>query len=92
MECFHKWSKEKNLKPSEIIYLVRTNGPKKEAQFSKSGDPSIERAYSTHYISPALSEEKQRKLKEKLEKAVKELKEDGTIAALKTKWFGEGAQ
>jgi len=31
-------------------------------------------------------------LKEKLEKAVKELKEDGTIAALKLKWFGEGAQ
>lgn len=68
MKSLRKWAREKNLKPSKTIYLVRTKGPKKEAQFSKSGDPSIEEAYSTHYISPALSEKKQQQLKEKLEK------------------------
>ena len=68
MQCLRKWAKEKNLKPSKTIYLVRTKGPKKEAQFSKTGDSSIEEAYKTHYISPALSENKQQQLKEKLEK------------------------
>jgi hypothetical protein len=35
-------------------------------QFSKSGDPAIEKNYSTDYVSPALSERKQEKLQEKL--------------------------
>ncbi|MDR3478605.1 MAG: hypothetical protein P4M14_11310 [Gammaproteobacteria bacterium] len=68
MECFRKWAREKNLKPLKIIYLIRTKGPKKEAQFSKSGDLSIEEAYSIHYISPTLSEKKRQQLQEKLEK------------------------
>ena len=33
---------------------------------SSSGDPAIEKSYSTHYVSPALSERKQEKLQEKL--------------------------
>lgn len=67
MQCFRKWAIAKNLKPSKTVYLVRTKGPKKEAQFSTSDDPSIEEAYRTHYISPALSEKKKQQLKEKLE-------------------------
>jgi len=67
MQCFRKWPRAKNLKPSKTVYLVRTKGPKKEAQFSASDDPSIEEAYRTHYVSPALSEKKQQQLKEKLE-------------------------
>jgi hypothetical protein len=38
-------------------------------QFSKSGDPAIEKNYSTDYVSPALSERKQEKLQEKLNSA-----------------------
>jgi hypothetical protein len=38
-------------------------------RFSKSGDPGIERAYRTHYVSPELPEKKQEKLREKLSKA-----------------------
>jgi len=37
-------------------------------QFSESGDPAIETNYSTHYISPALPERKQKKLQEKLDR------------------------
>jgi hypothetical protein len=68
MKCFGKWAKGKNLKPSQTSYLLRTKGTHREAVFSKSGNPSIEKAYRTHYISPALSEKKQERLKEKLDK------------------------
>jgi hypothetical protein len=38
-------------------------------QFSESGDPAIEKSYSTHHVSPALSERQQEKLREKLDSA-----------------------
>jgi hypothetical protein len=66
MTLFQKWAHNRNLKPSETAYLARTTGPPRELQFSKSGDPDIERAYRTHYVSPELSEKKQEKLREKL--------------------------
>jgi hypothetical protein len=69
MKCFGKWTKVKQLKPSETIYLVRSSGPKRKAVFSKSGNPFIEKSYATHYVSPILSEKKQQRLKEKLDKA-----------------------
>jgi hypothetical protein len=68
MECFRSWALEKGLKPSRTVYLARTRGPQRHLQFSKSGDSMIEQAYQTHYISALLSEKKQEKLKEKLEK------------------------
>lgn len=68
MKCFRAWAHQKGLKPSQTAYLVRTRGPKKDLQFSKSGNPKIEEAYRTHYVSPLLGERKQGKLKEKLEK------------------------
>jgi len=68
MKCFRDWAKEKGLKPSPTVYLARTSGPKRELRFSVSGDPEIEQSYRTHYISPILSEIKQKKLQEKLDK------------------------
>jgi hypothetical protein len=68
MKCFRSWANKKGLKPSQTIYLARTKGPKRELQFSKSRHPTIEKAYQTHYISPFLSEKKQQRLKEKLDK------------------------
>ncbi|MGD1101551.1 MAG: DUF2293 domain-containing protein [Terriglobia bacterium] len=66
MALFQEWARNRNLKPSETAYLARTTGPRCDLQFSRSGDPSIERFYRTHYVSPELSERKQEKLREKL--------------------------
>jgi hypothetical protein len=68
MKCFRAWAKEKGLKPSPTVYLARTSGSKRELRFSVSGNPEIEESYRTHYISPVLSEIKQKKLQEKLDK------------------------
>ena len=68
MKCFRAWAKEKGLKPSPTTYLSRTSGPKRELKFSMGGNLEIEQSYRTHYISPVLSEIKQKKLQEKLDK------------------------
>ena len=39
---------EVGLRPSSSIYFAR--GTKKNLRFSKSGNPSIEAAYATHYV------------------------------------------
>lgn len=69
MRCFRAWAEEKGLKSSPTAYLVRSSGPRRELRFSKSGDPAIELFYRTHYVSPHLSEIKQKKLQEKLDKS-----------------------
>lgn len=61
------------LKPSYTVYCV--SGSSRRLRFSRSGDPSIERNYATHYVDRSrtaeLKEEKQ-KAKEEREKAKKE--------------------
>ena len=69
MEIFRRWAGEKGLKPNETGYVRRARSGTIPLQFSKSGDPVIEKNYSTHYISPALSERKLEKLQEKLNRA-----------------------
>ncbi|HEY3824207.1 MAG TPA: DUF2293 domain-containing protein [Bryobacteraceae bacterium] len=66
MAMFRQWSLEKGLKPSETRYVRRTRAGTVELQFSKSGDPAIEKSYRTHYVSPAMSERKQERLTQKL--------------------------
>ncbi len=68
MKCFRAWARYKGLNPSQTVYLARTKGPKRELRFSKSGSPTIEESYRTHYVLPLLREKKQEKLMEKLEK------------------------
>ncbi len=63
---FRQWALEKGLKPSETRYVRRTRTGTVDLQFSKSGDPAIEKNYRTHYISPSLSERKQEQLTQKL--------------------------
>ena len=65
MQCFRKWAIMKGLKPSSTAYLTWGKGAKRKLRFSKSGNHNIELAYSTHYVSPLLSEQKQQKLAEK---------------------------
>ena len=43
MGMFRQWALEKSLKPSETHYVRRTRTGTVDLQFSKSGDPSIEK-------------------------------------------------
>ena len=65
---FQRWAHEKALKPSETDYVRSARSGTVPLQFSKSGDPQIEKVFRTHYVSPELSERKQQKLQQKLEK------------------------
>lgn len=64
MSLFRAWASERSLVPSETAYVART--PARTAlRFSRSGDPAIERAYRTHWVSPELSQKKRRGLEQK---------------------------
>jgi hypothetical protein len=67
MRCFRAWARRRGLKPSETAYVARSRG-RRALRFSKSGNPSIERAYRTHWVSPRLSERKREKLAERQSK------------------------
>jgi hypothetical protein len=69
MAAFRRWAEAKELRPSETSYVRRTRSGTVELRFSVSGDPSIEKHYRTHFVSPALSERKREKLEERLGRA-----------------------
>lgn len=62
MAAFRRWAEARGLQPSETFYVNRTRTGTRDLQFSKSGDPSIEKFYRTHFVSPELSERKRKKL------------------------------
>lgn len=64
MRCLRVWARQRGLKPSETAYVARSRG-RARLRFSKSGKESIERAYRTHWVSPALSERKRKRLAER---------------------------
>jgi hypothetical protein len=64
MRCFRRWAQARGLKPSETEYLTRTRD-RRRLRFSKTGDPGIELAYRTHWVSPELSERKRARLAER---------------------------
>jgi hypothetical protein len=61
MADFRRWARERGLVPSRTEYVARTRD-RRQLQFSVSGEPSIEEAYRTHWVSPQLSEAKRRRL------------------------------
>jgi hypothetical protein len=64
MQLFRSWAKDKGLLPSETHYVARS--PQRQTlRFSRSGDPTVERLYRTHWVSPELSERKRERLAEK---------------------------
>ncbi len=69
MAIFRRWALEKGIKPSETAYVRKARGGTVLLQFSKSGDPEIEKNYHTHYVSPLLTDRKQQALQEKLNRA-----------------------
>ena len=68
MAIFGRWARQRGLRPSETDYRARTRD-RRVLQFSVSGDPDIERAYRTHWVSPELSEAKRRRLADRQAKA-----------------------
>jgi hypothetical protein len=64
MTEFGRWARERGLRPSETGYVARTRD-RRPLRFSVSGEPAIERAYRTHWISPELSERKRERLAER---------------------------
>jgi hypothetical protein len=69
MAIFRQWAQEKGLKETETNYVQAARFGTVPLRFSESGDPQIEKSYRTHYLSPALTERKQQKLRERLDKA-----------------------
>lgn len=61
---FHAWAQQRGLVPSETDYVARTRD-RRPLRFSLSGDPEIERAYRTHWVSPALSAAQREQLTER---------------------------
>jgi hypothetical protein len=68
MKLFRSWATAKGLIPSETAYVARR--PSRQVlRFSKSGNPTIERLYRTHWVSAELSEKKRERLAEKASRA-----------------------
>jgi hypothetical protein len=68
MKLFRSWAAAKGLSPSETAYVART--PQRQTlRFSKSGDPTIEQLYRTHWVSGELSKAKRERLAEKASRA-----------------------
>ncbi len=63
LRILRRWAQEHDLKPSETAYVARTRD-RRDLRFSVSGDPAIEKAYRTHWVSPELSERKRQRLAE----------------------------
>jgi hypothetical protein len=52
MKAVRRNSLNGHLKPSMTVYRSWGKGKKTRLQFSKSGDPTIETAYATHFVKP----------------------------------------
>jgi len=52
LRTLHERAKRDGLKPSRTVYMSWGKGPKSPLRFSKTEDPNIEVAYSTHFLRP----------------------------------------
>jgi hypothetical protein len=68
MKLFRAWATAKELFASETEYVARTP-QRQRLRFSRSGNPSIERHYRTHWVSPELSRRKRERLADKASRA-----------------------
>jgi hypothetical protein len=55
LATLRQWAGNQGLRPREVTYPSRSKD-NRPLQFSESGDPDVEAAYRTHWISPNLSE------------------------------------
>jgi hypothetical protein len=56
MQTVRRNSLNGHLNPSMTVYKSWGKGKKTLLQFSKSGDPTIEAAYATHFVKPNRTE------------------------------------
>jgi len=68
MKLFRAWATARDLLASETDYVARTP-QRQRLRFSRSGNPTIERLYRTHWVSPELSERRRERLAEKASRA-----------------------
>jgi hypothetical protein len=68
MKLFRSWATSKGLVASETDYVARTP-QRPRLRFSRSGNPTIEKLYRTHWVSSELSERKRERLAEKASRA-----------------------
>jgi hypothetical protein len=61
MKLFRAWAAGQGLYASTTAYVARRPG-RPALRFSRSGNPYIEAAYRTHWVSPALREGKRQRL------------------------------
>lgn len=67
LNLLRSWATGKGLLASETDYVSRT--PQRQPlRFSLGGDPHIEQAYRTHWVSPELSKKKRERLAQKASK------------------------
>jgi deoxyribonuclease-4 len=64
MRVLRSWAQREGLKPSETVYVARSRD-RRALRFSESGDPGVERACRTHWVSPRLSERERERLAER---------------------------
>jgi hypothetical protein len=68
MKLFRSWTTGRGLSASPTQYVART--PQRQTlRFSRSGDPTIEGLYQTHWVARELSEKKRERLAEKASRA-----------------------
>jgi len=65
LRLLRAWASERGLAATEATYHARTPA-RTELRFSTSGNPTLERAYRTHWVSPKLSEKRRRRLEERM--------------------------
>jgi hypothetical protein len=68
MKLFRSWAAGKGLVPSETSYLSQSP-QRRTLRFSKSGNPTIEQLYRTHWVSAELSDRKRERLAQKVSRA-----------------------
>src|SRR5579884_238965 len=66
LSLFREWANAKGLLPSEIEYIRRTPNGTVRLQVSDTGHPVVEKLFSTHYVSPEMSERERKKLHDRL--------------------------
>ncbi|MGH2718883.1 MAG: DUF2293 domain-containing protein [Actinomycetota bacterium] len=67
MALFLTWAERGGLQPTETPYVARTRD-RRALRFSTSGDEAVERAFRTHWVSPALSEARRQQLTDRQSK------------------------
>ncbi|HEY3444941.1 MAG TPA: DUF2293 domain-containing protein [Myxococcales bacterium] len=64
LEALRRWAEASGLTPKETPYVARSHD-RRALRFTKAGSPEAERAWSTHWFSPELSEARRAKMQER---------------------------